>query len=72
LTKSYVTAGKQKYQVLRDTAGAALAADGYVPAIPSGGSRIWWAKFPAPGAEVKTISFFTPETAPFEDVPISD
>lgn len=71
LANSYVTAGKQKYQVLRDTAGAALAASGYV-SIPAGGSQIWWAKFPAPGPEVKMASFFTPETAPFEDVPISD
>lgn len=71
LAKSYVTAGKQKYQVLQDTAGTPLAAYGHV-SVPASGSRIWWAKFPAPGPDVKMVSFFTPETAPFEDVPISD
>lgn len=67
----YVTAGKQKFLVLQDTGHTALAANGQL-LVPKGGSTIWWAKFPAPGPEVKKVSFFTPHTAPFEDVPITD
>lgn len=67
----YVTAGKQKYLVLRDTDRTALAAYGQL-AVPKGGSTTWWAKFPAPGPEVKKVNFFTPHTPPFEDVPITD
>ena len=67
----YVTAGKQKYLVLRDTGQTALAAHGQL-AVPKGGSTIWWVKFPAPGPEVKKVNFYTPHTPPFEDVPITD
>jgi len=69
---SYVTAGKQKYLVLRDTAGYALADNDWFDDVPKGGTKIWWAKFPAPGPEVKKVNFFTPYTPPFEDVPITD
>lgn len=73
----YVTAGTKKYLVLRDTEKTPLApaADGfgYVNAsIPKGGSWTWWAKYPAPPADVKKLSYFTPLTPPFDNVPIKD
>lgn len=67
----YVTAGKQKYLVLRDTKQHTLSAH-YMQDVPKGGSSIWWAKFPAPGPEVKKVNFYTNYTLPFEDVPITD
>lgn len=79
----YVTAGSKKYLVLRDAekvplaspinhrAGepsfAAVEAD-----LPKGGSYTWYAKYPAPPADVKKINYYTPITVPFEDIPISD
>jgi hypothetical protein len=75
--KYYVTAGAKKYFVLRDTEKTPLAsaADGFgrlVPSIAKGGSYTWWAKYPAPPADVKKVSLYTPIAAPFEDVPIAD
>jgi hypothetical protein len=32
----------------------------------------WWAKYPAPPAEVKSVSYFTSVAPPFEDIPITD
>jgi hypothetical protein len=76
----YVTAGSKKYFVLRDSDKAPLAnpitsdvATGAVQAtIPKGGSFVWYAKYPAPPDEVKKITYYTPITTPFEDVPVSD
>jgi hypothetical protein len=33
---------------------------------------VWYAKYPAPPAEVKKVSYYTRATPPFEDVPVSD
>lgn len=76
----YVTAGSKKYFVLRDSDKAPLAnpitsdvATSAVQAtIPKGGSFVWYAKYPAPPDEVKKITYYTPITTPFEDVPVSD
>jgi len=72
----YLTAGDKKYFVLRDSEGAALATDeggGYTNVdLEKGGSYTWWAKYPAPPADVTSISFYTPFAPPFEDVPITD
>jgi hypothetical protein len=79
----YVTAGSKKYFVLRDTEKAPLASPinhraeepgfaGVVANLPKGGSYTWYAKYPAPPVDVKKINYFTPVTAPFEDVPIND
>lgn len=73
----YVTAEDKKYLVLRDEAKTALApqvnpaGDVFVSLAP-GGTYLWWAKYPAPPAAVKKISYYTPVTAPFDDVPITD
>ena len=73
----YVTAGSKKYFILRDTESVPLApaTDGFgnlSPEIGRGGSYLWWARFPAPPADVKKVSYFTPITPPFDNVPITD
>jgi predicted small lipoprotein YifL len=73
----YVIAEDKKYLLLRD--------ENKDPLSPvDGGSGIirvnlqpqetwlWWAKYPAPPAQVKKFSYVTPLTGPFDDVPISD
>src|SRR5262249_37430468 len=73
----YVTAKDKKYFVLRDTENTPLTpqADGFgglSVKIPKDGSYTWWAKYPAPPAEVSSVTYYTPLAAPFEDLPISD
>lgn len=75
--KYYLTAGDKKYFVLRDTEGKPLATnengDGYTNInIEKGGSYTWWAKYPAPPAEVTSVTVYTSFAPPFEDVPITD
>lgn len=73
----YVTAGSTKFLILRDSKGIALT----VPRGPHGeltaaikpnGSFLFWAKYPAPPAEAKKISFYNPHTPPFEDIPVTE
>ena len=73
----YVTAASKKYFVLTDSDKTALASGGggassFSSNIEKGGAFIWWAKYPAPPAEVKSVTIYTPVTGPFDDVPISD
>lgn len=73
----YVTAGSKKYLVLRDSEQKPLAppSDGFGnfnTLVAKGGAYIWWAKYPAPPADVKKVSYFTPITPPFDNVPITD
>jgi hypothetical protein len=74
----YVVVGNKKYFVLRDSEKTPLATPVTTTTydvdvkIPKGGSYVWYAKYPAPPAEAKKISYYTPLTPPFEDVPISD
>ena len=73
----YVTAGRKKYLMLRDAEKKPLA-----PAsnpigdvrvnIPKGGGWTWWAKFPAPPAEVKKIEYTWPIGTPIDDIPCTD
>jgi hypothetical protein len=74
--KYYLTAGDQKYFVLRDSEGVPLATDeggGYANVdIEKEASYTWWAKYPAPPAEVTSVSFYTAFAPPFEDIPITD
>ncbi len=73
----YVVADGKKYFILRDSEKVRLSpsADGggnlYIT-IPPGGSWTWWAKYPAPPATVKTMTYFSPIAPPFDDVPITD
>ena len=73
----YVTAQSKKYFILRDSEQTPLApeSDGFgalTVKLPASASWTWWAKYPAPPPEVKTVSYFTPLGPPFEDVPITD
>jgi hypothetical protein len=73
----YVTAANKKYFILRDSEKTPLAvpadSGGWATAtIPKGGSFTWWAKYPAPPPEVKKLSYYTPLTPPFDNVPIKD
>ena len=75
--KYYLTAGDKKYFVLRDTEDKPLATnengDGYTNIdIDKDGSYTWWAKYPAPPADVTSITFYTAFAPPFEDLPITD
>jgi hypothetical protein len=74
--KFYVTAGKKKYFMLKDSEGTYLSSNSASnPAqlnLEPGQTFLWWAKYPAPTADVKKINFMMPVTPPFEDVPITD
>jgi hypothetical protein len=54
----------------------AIAADSYdgtlTPTIAPGGPFTFWAKYPAPPANIKKFSFYWPLGSPFDDVPITD
>jgi hypothetical protein len=70
-------AGK-KYEVLKDEKGSYIATlvqgwgSKWWDTIEPGQTRTIWMKFPAPPAEVKTITLQIPGAAPFEDVAIQD
>ena len=77
----YVTAGSKKYLMMRDPQKKTLSPQdgsyggysGRVGAdLDKGGAYQWWAKYPAPPAEMTKISYYTPLSAPFDNVPISD
>lgn len=68
----YVTAGDQKYFVLKDSEGEPLAPKYLNVSLDPGATSTWWAKFPAPPASETTIDLVIPDTPPFEDIPISD
>jgi hypothetical protein len=70
-------AGK-KYEVLKDEKGAYIAAlrTGYdnrwYQKLAPGETYTLWMKFPAPPAEVKSVTLQIPSVPPFEDLPIQD
>ena len=74
----YVQAEGKKYLPLRDSEKVALASapdsyDGTLgPVIAPGATFTWWAKYPAPPANLKKFSFYWPLGSPFDDVPITD
>jgi hypothetical protein len=71
-TKYYVLTDKEKHSVA--SMHEYLGGDtwGTSEYIPAGESRRYWAKFPAPPAEVKTVTLFFTKAEPFEEVPITD
>ena len=69
--KYYVTAKNKKYFILKDSEGKYVA-EQFGDWVPAGGSHTWWAKYPAPPADIKKITLITTITTPFEDVPITD
>jgi len=73
----YVMAANKKYFILKDSDGTYLApaTDGLGDLevhLAKDQQYTWWAKFPAPPPDVKKITFMTPLTPPFEDIPITD
>ncbi|MEA2561957.1 MAG: hypothetical protein QOH06_3461 [Acidobacteriota bacterium] len=70
-------AGK-KYEVLQDEKGAYIAGlksgwnDRWYGELAPGESYTIWVKFPAPPAEVKSVTLQVPGVPPFEDLAIQD
>jgi hypothetical protein len=77
--KFYLAAASKKYFILKDSNGTELAPGGdYSCGMPgvceklaAGQSNTWWAKFPAPSADVTKLDLFTPVTPPFDGIPIT-
>jgi hypothetical protein len=70
-----------KYFVLTDKEGKSVAAQheylgsdvyGISEYVEAGGTRRYWAKFPAPPPAVKQLTVFFDETEPFESAPITE
>ena len=77
IDKYYVVAGSTKFLPLKDAQKVPLMSPpdhhgNLAPDLKPAGSFLFWAKYPAPPAEAKKVSFFTPRTPPFEDVPITE
>jgi hypothetical protein len=75
--KFYVVSGTSKLLPLRDSQKVVLMtpqdSGGAVTAeIKPGGSFLFWGKYPAPPASAKKITYMTPHSAPFEDLPITE
>ena len=75
--KFYFTAASKKYFILKDSEGTYLTTEAssfgnLAVHLDPGGQYTWWAKFPAPPAEVKAVTLYTPVSAPLEDVPVSN
>jgi hypothetical protein len=72
-----LAAGK-KYEVLKDEKGAYIAAlrsnwnDRWYETLKPGDSYTLWMKFPAPPADVKSVTLQVPGAPPFEDLSIQD
>jgi hypothetical protein len=72
-----LAAGK-KYQVLADEGGSYIAAlrsgwkDRWYDDLAPGQGQLLWMKFPAPPAEVRSVTLQVPGVPPFEDLPIQD
>ena len=71
-------ANAKKYEVLRDEKGVYIAAnrsgwnDRWYDTLKPADAHLLWIKFPAPPAEVTTITLQLPNTPPFEDLAIQD
>jgi len=78
--KYYLVAANKKYFILKDTDGTYLAPGanwdcgmpGVCEKLAPGQGTTWWAKFPAPPADVSKADLFTPVTPPFEGATITD
>ena len=73
----YVVGGKTKYLVLKDDKKVALmnplSIHGQLWAeLKPAGTFLFWAKYPAPPAEVKKVNFHTPHGPPFEGLAITE
>ena len=70
----YLLAGDQKFMILKDNEGDPLTTeDGYSPGFDRlGDTNSWWAKFPAPPPEVKSVGLYFRGFLPVENIPITD
>jgi hypothetical protein len=73
----YLVAGSTKFLVLKDSQKYPLMVQldnygGLSSEIKPGGSFLFWAKYPAPPAEAKKFTLYTPLTPPIEDVAVTD
>jgi hypothetical protein len=72
IDRFYVQAEGKKYFMLRDSEKVPLADSTASTNVSAGSAYTWWAKYPAPAANVKKFNFYWPLGAPFDDVPITD
>lgn len=75
--KYYAVAGSMKFLILKDSQKYPLMVQlgnngELTQEIKPGGSFLFWAKYPAPPADVRKFTLYTPLTPPIEDLPISD
>jgi hypothetical protein len=75
--KYYLTAASKKYFILKDSEGTYLTPQasgfgGLSVGLEPGGQYTWWAKYPAPPADVKAVTLYTPVAAPLEDIAVLD
>ncbi len=73
----YAVAGSTKFLVLKDSNSIPVMVQlnnfgGLHPEIKPGGSFLFWAKYPAPPAEARKFTFYTPIMPPVEDIPITE
>lgn len=73
----YLVAGNTKMMVLRDSKNTALMpplnpVGDLHPSVSAGGSYLFWAKFPAPPADAKKVSYYSPIMPPIEDIAITE
>jgi hypothetical protein len=73
----YLVAGNTKMMVLKDSKNTALMPPlnpigDLHPSVSAGGSYLFWAKFPAPPADAKKVSYYSPFMPPIEDIAITE
>jgi len=73
----YAVSGSTKFLVLKDSKKFPVMVQldnygGLHPEIKPGGSFLFWAKYPAPPAEARKFTFYTPLMPPVEDIPITE
>lgn len=61
---------QKKYLVVRDSEGQCVC--GGIDAVPAGESMNLWATYPAPPAEVATVTVVVPQFEPLEGVPVTE
>jgi hypothetical protein len=75
--KFYLVSGNNKMLPLRDSQKYPVMTPGnsvgtVTADIKPGSSFLFWGKYPAPAASVKKVTYMTPHTPPFEDLPITE
>ena len=73
----YLVAGKTKLMVLKDSKNTALMPPldpigALQPTVKPGASYLFWAKYPAPPADAKKVTYYSPIMPPIEDIPIAE